>query len=152
MLGLVCGVIHYENPKLIVGCIPEWQGKILLCKRAIEPRRGYWTFPAGVMENGETLQQGAARESLEEAQARVRIDSLLAIVHVLHAHQVHVMFRATLLDPEVGAGAESIEVGFYQEHDIPWQEIAFRTVEFSLRRYFQDRHSGSAGVHFCDIE
>jgi len=147
-----CGVIHYENPKVIVGCIPEWQDKIVLCKRAIEPRLGYWTFPAGFMENGETLQQAAARESLEEALARVRIDSLMAIVHVLHAHQVHVMFRGTLLDPEIGAGPESLEVGLYAEHEIPWQDIAFRSVEFTLRRYFEDRRNGGTGVHFYDIE
>jgi ADP-ribose pyrophosphatase YjhB (NUDIX family) len=146
-----CGVIHYENPKLIVGCIAEWEGKILLCKRAIEPRLGYWTFPAGFMENGETLQQAAARESLEEAQARVQIDSLIAIVHVLHVHQVHVVFRGTLLDADVGAGPESLAVGFYEEHEIPWQDIAFRSVEFTLRRYFEDRRSGGTGFHFHDI-
>jgi ADP-ribose pyrophosphatase YjhB (NUDIX family) len=150
-----CGVVHYENPKLIVGCVPEWQGKVLLCKRAIEPRLGFWTFPAGFMENGETLQQAAARESLEEALARVRVDSLLAIVHVVHvvvhAHQVLVMFRGTLLDPNVGAGTESLEVGLYAEHEIPWQDIAFRSIEFALRRYFEDRRSGGTGMHFHDI-
>jgi ADP-ribose pyrophosphatase YjhB (NUDIX family) len=144
-------VVHYENPKLIVGCVPQWQGKILLCKRAIEPRLGYWTFPAGFMENGETLQQAAARESLEEAQARVQIDSLITIVHVVHAHQVHVMFRGTLLDPEIGAGLESLEVGLYEEHEIPWADIAFHTVEFTLRRYFEDRRNGGTGFHFHDI-
>src|SRR2546430_3458515 len=91
-----CGTIHYRNPRLVVGCVPEHEGRILLCRRAIEPRRGYWTVPAGFLENGETLQQGAARESLEEAQAQVTVGSLLSVVHVLHAEQVHVFFRASL--------------------------------------------------------
>src|SRR5262245_1024777 len=91
-----CGAIHYQNPRLVVGCVPERDGKILLCRRAIEPRRSYWTLPAGFMENGESMQTAAARESMEEALARVEIGSLLAIVHVLHADQVHVMFRARL--------------------------------------------------------
>src|SRR5580658_2903201 len=105
-----CGSIHYENPRMVVGCVPEWQGRILLCQRAIEPRRGYWTTPAGFMENGETLQGAAARESLEEAQASVQVGSLLSITHVLHAAQVHVTFRARLLDGQFGAGVESQEV------------------------------------------
>src|SRR5579862_6537342 len=105
-----CGTIHYENPRLIVGCVPEHQGKILLCRRAIEPRLGFWTVPAGFMENGETLQQAAARETYEEALARVEVGSLLSIVHVLHAHQVHVFFRAALHEPTYGVGAESLDV------------------------------------------
>src|SRR6516165_10510122 len=103
-----CGTIHYQNPRLVVGCVPEHEGRILLCRRAIEPRRGYWTVPAGFMENGETLQQAAARESKEEALADVQIGSLLTVVHVLHAQQVHVFFRAVLRSPEFGAGTESL--------------------------------------------
>src|SRR5438045_9568290 len=91
-----CGAIHYQNPRLVVGCVPEHEGRILLCRRAIEPRRGYWTVPAGFLENGETLQQGAARESLDEAQAEVAVGSLLSVVHVLHAGQVHGFLRASL--------------------------------------------------------
>ncbi len=142
-----CQTIHYENPKVIVGCVPEYQGKILLCKRAIEPRLGFWTIPAGFMENGETLEAGAARECLEEAQAHVSIGSLLAIVDVVHAHQVHVMFRAKLEKPEFGAGAESLEVGLYSPEEIPWSDIAFRSIEFALKRYLSDRQTGIETVH-----
>ena len=105
-----CGAIHYQNPLLVVGCVPEHEGRILLCRRAIEPRRGYWTVPAGFMENGETLQEAAARESREEALAEVTIGSLLSVVHVLHAEQVHVFFRAALPGARYAAGAESLEV------------------------------------------
>ena len=123
-----CGSIHYENPRIVVGCIPEWQGRILLCRRAIMPRRGYWTTPAGFMENGESLQAAAARESLEEALARVEIGSLLAITHVLHAAQVHVTFRAHLIGGHYGVGAESLESGLYEEAQIPWDDIDRKSV------------------------
>jgi len=147
-----CGVVHYQNPKLVVGCIPEHEGRILLCKRAIEPRHGYWTIPAGFMENGETTQDGARRESWEEALADVEIGSLLAVVHVLHADQVHVMFRARLPEPKFGAGAESLEVMLYDEADVPWQDIAFRSVDFALRRYFEDRRRGVEDHHFTALD
>jgi ADP-ribose pyrophosphatase YjhB (NUDIX family) len=146
-----CGSIHYDNPRLVVGCVPEWEGRILLCQRAIEPRRGYWTTPAGFMENGETLQGAAARESFEEAQARVEIGSLLSITHVLHAHQVHVNFRGRMLDGSFGAGSESLQVGLYDEADIPWQDIAFPSIEFALRSYLDDRRRATEAVHFSDI-
>ena len=147
----VCKTIHYENPRIIAGCVPEWQGKILLCKRAIEPRRGFWTIPAGFMENGEAVQDGAAREAMEEALANVEIGSLLAIVNVIRAHQVHIMFRARLLDTNFGIGPESLEVGLYDEADIPWNEIAFLSVDFALRRYLEDRRAGREMAHFRDI-
>jgi ADP-ribose pyrophosphatase YjhB (NUDIX family) len=147
-----CATIHYQNPRLIVGCVPEYEGKILLCRRAIEPRLGFWTLPAGFMENGESLQTAAARESMEEALAKVEIGSLLAIVHVLHAHQVHVMFRARLLDSNVGAGPESLEVALFDEADIPWDEMAFRSVDFALKRYLDDRRAGLDNLHFHDID
>lgn len=147
-----CSAIHYHNPKIVVGCVPEHDGRILLCKRAIEPRRGYWTIPAGFMENNETLQQGAARESWEEALARVEIGSMLAIVHVLHADQVHVMFRATLPSPEFGVGSESLEVGLYEPEQIPWPEIAFPSVRFALERYLADRAAGAEALHYHAIE
>ena len=114
-----CGTVHYQNPKIVAGCVPEHEGRILLCRRAIEPRHGYWTIPAGFMENGETTQDAARRESLEEALAEVEIGSLLAVVHVLHADQVHVMFRARLPQPEFGAGAESLEVMLCDEAGDP---------------------------------
>jgi len=146
-----CGAIHYENPRIVVGCVPEWQGRILLCQRAIPPRRGYWTTPAGFMENGESLQDGAARESLEEAQARVQIGSLLSVTSVLHAHQVHVNFRAHMLDGQYGVGTESLQVGLYEETDSPWAEIAFPSIEFALRSYFEDRRASTEAVHFNDV-
>ncbi len=146
-----CGSIHYENPRLVVGCVPEWQGRILLCQRAIPPRRGYWTTPAGFMENGETLQGAAARESLEEAQSRVQVGSLLAITHVLHAAQVHVTFRARMLDGSFGAGHESLQVGLYEEAEIPWDEVAFPSIEFALRCFFEDRRAAREELHFSDI-
>jgi len=147
-----CGTVHYENPRIIAGCVIDVGGKILLCKRAIEPRLGFWTIPAGFMENGESVQDGAAREAMEEALARVRIGSLLAIVNVLHAHQVHIMFRAQLTEPRFGIGPESLETALYDESEIPWSEIAFRSVEFALRQYLQDRAQGLDRVHLYDID
>lgn len=147
-----CSTIHYQNPRIIAGCVPEWQGKILLCKRAIEPRRGYWTIPAGFMENGESVQAAAAREAMEEALAKVEIGSLVAIVNVLRANQVHIMFRARLLDLDFGVGPESLEVGLYDESEIPWPQIAFLSVQFALEQYLADRRNGAEDVHFKDIE
>jgi ADP-ribose pyrophosphatase YjhB (NUDIX family) len=147
-----CGRVHYQNPKIVAGCVPEYEGRILLCKRAIEPRLGYWTIPAGFMENGETTQDAARREAAEEALAEVEIGSLLAVVHVLHADQVHVMFRARLASPDFGAGAESLEVMLCDEAGIPWQDIAFRSVDFALRRYLEDRRQGEEQHHFTSID
>jgi ADP-ribose pyrophosphatase YjhB (NUDIX family) len=147
-----CGTIHYQNPKIIAGCVPDHQGRILLCRRAIEPRLGYWTVPAGFMENRETVQQAAARESLEEARADVQIGSLLAIVHVLEARQVHIFFRATLPRAEFDISPESLEVGLFSEADIPWADIAFPSIEFALRRYFSDRATGREDYHFTTAE
>ena len=147
-----CGTIHYKNPLLVLGCVPEWEGKILLCKRAIEPRLGFWTVPAGFMENGETMQQAAARECYEEALAKVEVGSLLAIVSVLHAHQVHVMFRARLLAPQFAPGPESLDVALVEEADIPWKDLAFRSGEITLRRYFSDRARGVDAHHFEEVK
>jgi ADP-ribose pyrophosphatase YjhB (NUDIX family) len=146
-----CGVVHYQNPRLVVGCVPELDGRILICKRAIEPRRGYWTVPAGFMENGETLQQAAARESHEEARASLEIGSLLAIVHVLHAEQVHVFFRARLARPEFAPGPESLEVELVEPAGIPWGDLAFPSTEFALRRYLEDRAAGRESYHFAEF-
>ena len=147
-----CGTIHYLNPRLVVGCVPEHEGRILLCRRAIEPRRGFWTVPAGFMENGETLQQAAARESYEEALARVEIGSLLSIVHVLHAQQVHVFFRAGMTEPTYGVGAESLETVLLEPEEIPWADIAFRSVDFALHRYLEDRAAGREGHYFAEFD
>jgi ADP-ribose pyrophosphatase YjhB (NUDIX family) len=146
-----CGMIHYKNPLLVLGCVPQWEDKILLCKRAIEPRLGFWTVPAGFMENGETLQNAAARECYEEALAKVEIGSLLAVVSVTHAAQVHVMFRAQLLAPEFAAGPESLEVGLYTEAEIPWENLAFPSGEFTLRKFYSDRAAGREDHHFVEL-
>lgn len=139
----VCGAIHYYNPKLIVGAIPEWKdGRILLCRRAIEPKHGLWTLPAGFMENGETTQEGAARETLEEANARVEIGELYALYNLPYINQVQLLFRARLLDLDFSPGMESLEVKLFDESEIPWNELAFRPVRFTLQRYFAERKAG----------
>ena len=147
-----CGMVHYKNPLLVLGCVPEWESKILLCRRAIEPRLGYWTVPAGFMENGETLQAAAARECYEEALATVEIGSLLAVVSVTGANQVHVMFRAKLLQPEFAPGPESLEVALYEEADVPWSELAFASGVYALRQYFADRTAGREEHHFTELK
>jgi ADP-ribose pyrophosphatase YjhB (NUDIX family) len=149
-----CETIHYENPRIIAGCVIEVDGKILMCKRAIEPRHGYWTVPAGFMENGESVQHAAAREAMEEALAHVQIGTLLAIVNVIRAHQVHIMFRARLQPdrPDFGIGPESLETQLYDEAEIPWPQVAFLSVEFALRRYLEDRRAGVEQVHFRTID
>jgi ADP-ribose pyrophosphatase YjhB (NUDIX family) len=147
-----CGTIHYQNPRMVVGCVPEHEGRILLCRRAIEPRRGYWTVPAGFLENGETLQQAAARESLEEALAEVAVGSLLSVVHVLHAEQVHVFFRASLPAARYGVGAESLEVVLVEPTEIPWADIAFPSTDFTLRCYLEDQAAGREQHHFTTID
>jgi ADP-ribose pyrophosphatase YjhB (NUDIX family) len=142
-----CQTVHYLNPKIVVGCIPEWEGRILLCRRAIEPRYGLWTLPAGFMENGETATAGAARETLEEANARVEIGELYTFLSLPHISQVYVMFRAKLLDLDFSAGTESLEVRLVGEDDVPWDHLAFRTIQFTLEHYFADRRAGSFSVH-----
>ena len=142
-----CGTIHYQNPKMVVGCIPEWDGRILLCKRGIEPRYGLWTLPAGFLENGETAPEGALRETLEEANARVELGPLYTFISLPHISQVYVMFRARLLDLDFGAGTESLEVRLFGEEQIPWDHLAFRTMSLTLEHYFADRGKGAFGVH-----
>ena len=146
-----CRTIHYQNPKLVVGCVPDYQGRLLICRRAIEPRRGYWTVPAGFMENGETLQQAAARESQEEALADVEIGSLLTVVHVLHAHQVHVFFRAKLTSSAFGAGPESLDARLIDHRDIPWDELAFPSTRFALESFLADREAGTTAPHHTSL-
>lgn len=147
-----CGTIHYQNPKIIVGAVPEWEGRILLCKRAIEPRYGLWTVPAGFMENGETTAAGAARETLEEANARVEIGDLFALWNIPHINQVYVLFRAYLLDLDFHPGAETLETRLFDELDIPWNDIAFATVRNTLTHYFNDAHKGHFAFHIGTIE
>ena len=147
-----CNTIHYQNPRLIVGCIPEWDGHILLCKRAIEPRVGLWTVPAGFMENGETTAGGAQRETLEEANARVEIISPYALYNIPHINQVYLLFRAKLLDLNFSAGAETLETELFAEEQIPWDQLAFATVRHTLRHYFADRQEGEFRFHMGTIE
>ena len=137
-----CGSIHYQNPKLVLGTVTVWQDKVLLCKRAIEPRYGYWTLPAGFMENGETTGEGAARETLEEAGARIELGPLYSVIDVPQVEQVHLFFRARLLDPEFAPGPESLEARLFDESEIPWSDLAFRTVSQTLRWFFEDRVTG----------
>lgn len=147
-----CGHIHYENPRLVVGCVATWEDRILLCRRAIEPRHGLWTLPAGFMENGETTAQAAARETLEEACAQVMVGEPFAMVNVAHINQVHLFYRGHLLAPEFAAGEESLETALVAEADIPWDDLAFRSVTLCLRRYFEDRARGSFGFHAADLQ
>jgi ADP-ribose pyrophosphatase YjhB (NUDIX family) len=147
-----CGEIHYRNPKVIVGCIPEWEdGRIVMCKRNIEPRRGKWTFPAGFLELNETSGQGAAREAFEESLAEVEITGLLAVINVPYVSQVYVIHRARLLRPHCAPTPESSEVRLMREDEIPWDEIAFPTVWHSLKFFFADRVKGEPGFHELDL-
>jgi len=147
-----CGAIHYQNPRMVVGCLPVWEDQVLLCRRAIEPRYGLWTLPAGFMENGETTAEGARRETLEEAGARVEINALYTLINVPDIDQVSLLFRARLLDLDFAAGEESLEVALFGEADIPWDELAFRTVRNTLEHYFEDRRSGQFPLHFDDLD
>jgi ADP-ribose pyrophosphatase YjhB (NUDIX family) len=147
-----CAIIHYENPKMVVGCIPEWENRILLCRRAIEPRLGLWTAPAGFMENGETTAEGAARETLEEANAKVDVQGLYALFNIPHISQVYMLFRARLLNLDFSAGAETLETKLFDEDEIPWDEIAFVTVRRTLKHYFDDRRSGEYRLHIGTVQ
>ena len=137
-----CGHIHYLNPKIVAGCVPVWGDRILMCKRAIEPRYGKWTLPAGFMENNETAAEGAAREALEEANAKVEITELYTLYSIPHISQVYLMFLAKLLDPDVSPGEESLEVKLVTEDEIPWDQLAFAMVRLTLQNFLQDRKTG----------
>jgi ADP-ribose pyrophosphatase YjhB (NUDIX family) len=138
-----CGTIHYQNPKMVIGSIPVWERdgelKVLLCKRAIEPRYGYWTLPAGFMENEETTAEAAVRETEEEAGANVELGNLFTLLNVAHVHQVHLFYLARLLDRDYAAGIESLDVQLFAEHEIPWDELAFPTIRTTLEYFFADR-------------
>ena len=145
-----CGSIHYQNPRMVVGCVPEYEGSILLCKRSIDPRYGYWTVPAGFMELGETVAAAALRETWEEALARVELGPLFALIDVVHAGQVHAFFSARLPAPEYGAGAETLETRLFAPPEIPWEELAFPSVRIALERYFDNRRRGTDTLHLLD--
>jgi ADP-ribose pyrophosphatase YjhB (NUDIX family) len=146
-----CGNIHYLNPKVVVGTLTEWEGKIMLCRRGIEPRYGLWTLPAGFMEMGETTAQGALRETYEEACARPELIGLFTLINVTHISQIHMLYRARLLTPDFAAGEESLEVRLFEEAEIPWDQIAFRSMAATLRCYFEDRACGQFGFHPIDL-
>jgi ADP-ribose pyrophosphatase YjhB (NUDIX family) len=147
-----CGAIHYRNPRLVVGALPEWEDQILLCRRAIEPRYGKWTLPAGFMENGETVAAAAIRETLEEAGARLELGPMFTMISVPYISQVHVIYRARLLDLDFDPGEETLELRLFREDEIPWNEIAFRTIAISLRNFFADRAAGHFNFHTADLE
>lgn len=147
-----CGHIHYENPHLIVGCVAEWEGRILLCRRAIEPRSGLWTLPAGFMENGETTADAARRETHEEAGAIVEIDAPFAMLSIAHINQVHLFYRGRMVKSEYFAGEESLEVGLFLPEEIPWSDLAFRSVTICLENYLADRTGKSFGFHEASLE
>lgn len=134
-----CGFVDYQNPKIVIGSVAVWEGKILLCKRAIEPRKGFWTLPAGYLELGETVEDGARREAWEEARARLELERVLAVYSVPRISQVQIMFRARLLTPEITAGVESEAVMLAGWKDVPWPDIAFPTVGWALRQYWESR-------------
>lgn len=146
-----CATIHYTNPKIVVGCLPEWEGKILLCRRAIQPRHGLWTLPAGFLEDNETTLEGARRETLEEAGARVEIAGLYALFNLPHVNQVYVMYRARLLDLDFGPGPESLDVKLIEESQMPWEQMAFEVITQTLKLYWQDRRHGTFGTWAGDV-
>ena len=146
-----CGAIHYQNPKIVAGCIPEWEDKILLCRRAIEPRHGLWTLPAGFMENGETTSEAAIRETLEEANARVELKHFYSLFNLPHINQVYILFRAQLQDLEYGPGSESLEVKLFHLHEIPWEQLAFTVIKETLKLYVDDAAKRQFHTYSGDI-
>jgi ADP-ribose pyrophosphatase YjhB (NUDIX family) len=146
-----CGRVHYENPLTVVGTVPMWDDQVLLCLRNIEPRRGLWTLPAGFLELGETTASGAVRETDEEAGARIELGPLFTVLNVVRVGQVHLYYLATLKDTEFAPGPESMEVRLFREDEVPWDQLAFRTVRETLRCYFDDRRHGRFDVHCADI-
>lgn len=150
-----CSTIHYENPLTVVGTVPVWGEtgeQVLLCLRNIEPRRGKWTLPAGFMELGETTAEGAARETVEEAGAEFEMGEIFTLMNVARVGQVHIYYRAQLLSPVFAPGVETIQAGLFTEEQVPWEEIAFRTVHETLEHYFRDRRAGRFGFHVGDID
>ncbi|OMH35308.1 NUDIX hydrolase [Motiliproteus sp. MSK22-1] len=147
-----CNYIHYQNPKVVAGCLASYEDKVLLCKRAIEPQRGLWTLPAGFMENGESTRQAALRETQEEACAEVEIHDLYTLTSIKHISQIQMIYRATLNHPIYGAGEETLETRLFAEQDIPWQQLAFQTIEQALKFFFEDRKTGDYPIRHVDLD
>ena len=146
-----CGEIHYENPINVVGTVPVWGDQVLLCRRNIEPRFGFWTLPAGFLELGESVAEGAVRETVEEAGANIELQPLFTMLNVVRVGQVHFYFRARMLDTSLAPGPETIEARLFREDEVPWDALAFRTVRQTLEHYFADRRDGSFALHAGDI-
>jgi ADP-ribose pyrophosphatase YjhB (NUDIX family) len=146
-----CGTVHYQNPLNVVGTVPVWGDQVLLCKRAIEPRYGLWTLPAGFMELGETTAEGAERETIEEAGAKIRLEGLFTVLNVTRVGQVHFFYRATMTSPTLAPGDETLEARLFRQDEVPWDELAFRTVRETLQLFFDDRRRGQFTVHCADI-
>ncbi|GGE56550.1 NUDIX hydrolase [Halopseudomonas oceani] len=146
-----CQTIHYQNPRIVAGCLAVHGQQVLLCRRAIEPRRGYWTLPAGFMENGETTEEAALRETWEEARARLQQQELYMLFNLPHINQVYMFFRGDLADLDFSAGEESLEVRLFHEHEIPWDELAFPTIGKTLKQYFIDRQVQTFPIRIRDI-
>ncbi len=147
-----CETVHYQNPRIITGCLPVYEDSVLLCRRSIEPRRGYWTLPAGFLENGESVEDGARRETLEEARAQVVLDQLYGVYDILHIAQVYMIYRAHLKAPEFGAGAESLETRLFREEEVPWDEMAFPVMRMVLEHFFEDRRRGHFSLKSARID
>lgn len=146
-----CGEIHYENPLNVVGTVPVWGDQVLLCRRNIEPRYGFWTLPAGFMELGESTADGALRETIEEAGAEVEMQDLFSVLNVVRVGQVHFFYRARMLNTTLAPGPETIEARLFREDEIPWDELAFRTVRQTLELFFQDRRLGHFAFHAANV-
>ncbi|MDC8786741.1 NUDIX hydrolase [Roseateles koreensis] len=144
-----CSSIHYENPINVVGTLPVWGEQVLLCRRAIEPRHGFWTLPAGFLELGESCADGALRETDEEAGAQIELQPLYTLMNVLRVGQIHLYYRARLLSPTFNPGPETLEARLFHEHEVPWEELAFRTVRETLQRFFEDRRLGRPFELYC---
>ena len=149
---LDCNSVFYENPKIVAGCIPVWKDKILMCKRGIEPRYGLWTLPAGFMENGESTKEAAERETMEEAGTKVKDSRLYALFNLPQINQVYMMFLSNLYEPAFKAGEESLDCKLCLESEIPWDQIAFPTITYSLKLFFKDRSNGRFFLHTADLK
>lgn len=146
-----CQTIHYQNPKMVVGSLPEWEDRILLCRRAIEPRHGLWTLPAGFMELGETTAEAATRETREEANASIEIGELYTLYDLPHISQVYLIYRGRLRNLDFSPGVESLEVELFRESEIPWDQMAFRVITATLKHFFADRRQGHFPLHLGTI-
>ena len=146
-----CDTVHYQNPRVVTGCLATFESKVLLARRAIEPRAGYWTLPAGFLENGETAAAGAARETIEEANAHVEIIDLYTVFSLPHISQMYTFYRAHLPEPSFSPGEESIDVQLFDEHEVPWEELAFPVIRDTLKFFFEDRARGRYEVRARDL-